>query len=566
MVYEVMFENKSDATAPAREIVVTDPLDPNLDLDTLELFEISFANQTLSVPAGLDHYEDLVLLGTGAASVFVGVQAGLNYETHTLTLRLSALDPLTGWFPEDPLVGLLYPEDGTGRGQGHITYLVSPRAGTPTGTVITNRASIVFDYNDPILTPQVFITIDAGAPQSSVAALPGQSGRTFLVQWAGQDDAGGTGLASYDVYVSTNGVNYLRWLAYTTNRSAWFVGEPGRSYSFYAIARDWVGNEQSAPITAQVQTAVPTNAPVLAVVTNRTMMPGAALSITNTLVSGTPLGVWRFSLGQGVPSGATVNETNGVVNWTPNCAQASRNYDFTVWVTDTGSTNLMDATSFTVAVSECVVPSLGRLVLVAGDIGRVPVNLISSVPLTNLAMTVETAAGRLTNLWIEPTVPQICANVIAPALSNIVAGSDVFDLSLTTCGNQFLIATQQVTVAWLHFTAVSNKPSAFVALNLANITGRRADGTAVRNFASQFGRLVIIGEEPLLECLLHTNGLPGLILYGKVGWDCDVDARPTLNAASPWQFYQQSTLTNLFQTFDLAPASNGSMFFRALRK
>ena len=73
-------------------------------------------------------------------------------------------------------------------------------------------------------------------------------------------------------------------------------------------------------------------------------------------------------------------------------------------------------------------------------------------------------------------------------------------------------------------------------------------------------------EESLLECARGTNGLPALLLYGKSGWNCDVDARPTLGAGTPWQFYQQTTLTDLFQTFDLAPAPNNSRFFRAVRR
>ena len=39
-----MFENKSEATAPARLVSITDTLDPNLDLNTFELFEIAFAS------------------------------------------------------------------------------------------------------------------------------------------------------------------------------------------------------------------------------------------------------------------------------------------------------------------------------------------------------------------------------------------------------------------------------------------------------------------------------------------------------------------------------------------
>jgi uncharacterized repeat protein (TIGR01451 family) len=206
LVYEVRFENKSDATAPARLITVTDTLDPNLDLNTFELFEIAFANFTLSVPPGLDHYETrIALIGTNFLGVcpevqglqmvrvnwpipctVVDVQAGPDYDTRQFKVTLSALDPLTGWYPEDLLVGLLAPEDGTGRGQGHVTYLVSTRGTLPTGTQIRNRANIVFDYNDPIDTPQVFNTIDSGAPTGSVAPLPAEVGRTSSCAGAGR--------------------------------------------------------------------------------------------------------------------------------------------------------------------------------------------------------------------------------------------------------------------------------------------------------------------------------------------------------------------------------------------
>ena len=228
-------------------------------------------------------------------------------------------------------------------------------------------------------------------------------------------------------------------------------------------------------------------------------MPVSSLVLTNMLVRGTPVGEWRFSLGDGAPDGASVNATNGIFQWKPTCSQASRSYPITVWVSDTGNPNLLDATSFTVAVSECVVPSLGTVVLRAGDSGQVPVHLLSTVALTNLTMTVDAPAGRLTNLSIEPIVSPICAATLVPSPTNLVAGQDVFDLSLTTCAGQFLIGTQQV--AWLHFTAVSNLPSAFVDLNLDNTVGYQQDGTPVRNFAPQSGRLVVVGEEPLLQAV-----------------------------------------------------------------
>ena len=43
------------------------------------------------------------------------------------------------------------------------------------------------------------MTIDSGAPASSVQALPAGSQGSFTVNWAGNDDAAGSGIASYDV-------------------------------------------------------------------------------------------------------------------------------------------------------------------------------------------------------------------------------------------------------------------------------------------------------------------------------------------------------------------------------
>jgi hypothetical protein len=337
-----------------------------------------------------------------------------------------------------------------------------------------------------------------------------------------------------------------------------FVGQPGRTYSFYTVARDSVWNAEPTPTTPQAFTVVSTNAPILAVVTNRSESVGSLLLITNTLASGTPVGSFRFSLGFGAPAGATINETNGVFRWTPNCSQASRTYFITVWVTDTGNTNVMDAATFSVSLGDCVVPSLGQLVLRAGDTARLPVNLISSVPLTNLAMTVNADPSRLTNLWVEPVVPEICQQSIA-FLTN-----DLYWLSLTTCSNQFLIGTQQV--AWLHFTAISNQSSAFVRLQLDDIVGYQPDGTPVQNFAPQAGRLVIVGEEPLLEAVVNTNLQPAVILYGKPASDYVIETRTNF-VAGRWA----TAVTNISVGGELwlqmpAPVSTSSVnFYRALR-
>jgi hypothetical protein len=265
VAYEVRFENKPDATGPARQIVVTDTLDPNLDLDTFQLSEITFANQAITVPPGLDHYETTVPMNANGTNILVDVQAALDRDTRTLTLTLRAIDQTTGWIPEDPTIGLLYPDDVTGRGQGSISYSAAPLAGLPSGTVINNRASIVFDYNDAIATPLAHNTLDAAAPTSHVLPLPAvQTDTTFTVQWAGQDEAGGSGIAGYDVYVSVDGGPYALLVGDTTDNSTTVVGQPGHTYAFYSVATDNVGHVEANPADAQT-TTLPGNAPTSSV-------------------------------------------------------------------------------------------------------------------------------------------------------------------------------------------------------------------------------------------------------------------------------------------------------------
>jgi hypothetical protein len=114
---------------------------------------------------------------------------------------------------------------------------------------------VFFDTEAPINSPQIFNTIDAGPPTSSVTALPPMIGSTsFTVSWSGQDDAGGAGIATFDIFVSDNGGTFTPFVTGTTQTSAVFTGQVGHSYAFYSVATDNVGNRQLTPTAAQATT------------------------------------------------------------------------------------------------------------------------------------------------------------------------------------------------------------------------------------------------------------------------------------------------------------------------
>jgi hypothetical protein len=190
----------------------------------------------------------------------VQIEAGIHSATGQVFANFYSVDPNTSLPPSNVLTGFLPPEDGTGRGQGYITYSVAPKASAATGVVIPNVAYVTFDAGQSIATNQVSetnpaagtdpnkearVTIDANIPVAHIAAMPGNVAPIFNVFWSGDTGAGGSGIASYTVYVSTDGgATYLPWLVNTTATSATYYGAVGINYSFYVVATSHVGNVQ----------------------------------------------------------------------------------------------------------------------------------------------------------------------------------------------------------------------------------------------------------------------------------------------------------------------------------
>ncbi len=103
---------------------------------------------------------------------------------------------------------------------------------------------------------QVTTKVDAIPPTSSVGPLPPESPPSFQVFWSGGDNAGGSGMARFSVFVSANGGPFEPWLTGTTQTSATYTGQLGDTYGFYSVATDNVGNVQPTPTAAQATTAV----------------------------------------------------------------------------------------------------------------------------------------------------------------------------------------------------------------------------------------------------------------------------------------------------------------------
>src|SRR6185436_17168143 len=153
LTYRVDFENDRQATAPAQEVTITDPLNVSLDLATFQLTEIGFGDTLIPLPNGTQHFETNVPMTYNGESFQVQIEAGLRFASGHVYTIFRSVNPAIS-LPPPVTSGFLPPENGTGRGQGHIGYAIKPKSGLPTGTQIRNVAYIEFDRLETIATNQ----------------------------------------------------------------------------------------------------------------------------------------------------------------------------------------------------------------------------------------------------------------------------------------------------------------------------------------------------------------------------------------------------------------------------
>ena len=316
--YFLSFTNEADADTPARTVTVTEQLDPNLDLSTFQLGAFGFGDQVVNVPAGVQNYETRVddRAGTG---VFVDVSIHLDTTTGTLTATYTSIDPSTLDVDNVVGTGFLPPDKSEPEGTGFLTYTVAPKPGLASGTPIAAKASVVFDTNAPVVTNAFVNTIDNAAPTSSVAALPAVSASPAIaLTWSGSDGAG-SGIASYSIYVSTDGGAYVPLLQNTTDTQTTFEGVIGHSYSFYSIATDNVGFVESPPSLPEATTLVDT-APVASAVTGADTSKGGPITLAAAYSDPDAGDSHSFAINTAGAKGMVTNNGNGTFTYNPNGA------------------------------------------------------------------------------------------------------------------------------------------------------------------------------------------------------------------------------------------------------
>ncbi len=245
MPYTILFENDSSATARARYIKITTPIEPKQDAATLELGSVGFNNQSFEIPQDRSSYYQR-LDARDSTGVYVDLTAGYDVINNQIFWEFQAIDPITLLPPEDPEAGFLFLRDTANPtyGNGFVNFSIKPRADAQTLDTIGARAFIIFDENEVIPTNIHTNTIDALPPASQLNAAS-VTDNLVTLSWTGADDAGGSGIDHYTVYVSTDQVNYSVLFPTVIGTDTTFILPQNPNYCFFVLATDKVGHTET---------------------------------------------------------------------------------------------------------------------------------------------------------------------------------------------------------------------------------------------------------------------------------------------------------------------------------
>ncbi len=256
--YTINYENDSSATLPAQTIIITDTLDKTkVDLSTFAFTSVTIGDSSYSfntAPQQFIHEFNLApIMGVNAR-----VSASIDTTTGIAKWIFNSIDTVTNQITQDFFAGFLPPDTLPPKGQGNVSFIVTPKPSVLTGDSIFNVASIIFDSNTPVTTPVWTNYLDLVKPQSSVSGLaPIQNDTSFIVDWSGTDNL--SGIRHYSIFVSDSGAAYIPWIGFTSNTSATFIGKSGHTYAFYSIATDSAGNIEDIPLIADDSTVIITS-------------------------------------------------------------------------------------------------------------------------------------------------------------------------------------------------------------------------------------------------------------------------------------------------------------------
>lgn len=249
--YTIQFENDPEiATAAAHKIVVKDTLDGNLfDLSTFAATGVLLGDKRIE----LNGEKSFVRTIDMRTRINVIAEVSLDYdETQGIaTWTIRSLDPMTMEETLDYMQGVL-PVNYDGNGQGELYFDIKLREGLPDGTKIPNRASIVFDFEEAIITPTWINTIDNMLPSSEIVGIEELNDTVLRISWNGSDS--GSQMYKYALYVQEGeDGEWSRVVSDTAGVYCDYRYYRDTDYGFCVLATDSAGNVESTEWTRKAE-------------------------------------------------------------------------------------------------------------------------------------------------------------------------------------------------------------------------------------------------------------------------------------------------------------------------
>lgn len=251
--YTIMFENDPEfATANAQRVDVRFEFDKKELMKDFILGGYGFANMSWEMEKPSNTYQNRINL-VDTMSIYVDLIAGLDVTKNQAFWKFSSIDPESGFAPWQSDRGMLPVNDSTHVGEGFVRFSIKPVSTMHTGDTISIQANIVFDENDTIPTNRWKNVIDAGTPTSRVTAtVDADNAHLYRLKFEAADDETGSGVKQVYLYLANQFGTYEEYAVCAPDSILLFETEPGRSYEFYTLAEDNVGNREPLKEKADV--------------------------------------------------------------------------------------------------------------------------------------------------------------------------------------------------------------------------------------------------------------------------------------------------------------------------
>lgn len=250
--YRIEFENDTTfATTSAHTVVVTDTIDgAKFDLSSFKPTSIMIGDKNVQLKGEKTFVTTIDM--RPAINAIAQVEGSYDEEKGIATWQFTSLDPMTMEPTDDVMQGFLPVNYDGLSGIGEVAFDISLRQGHADGTEIPDRASIVFDTNEPILTPTWTNIVDAVAPTSMVSDLIVRNDSICDLSFEGEDNR--SGIWKYTLYVQ-DGLS-APWREVATDIAPdsiySFKGFDCINYGFCVLATDSAGNVERKELTAEV--------------------------------------------------------------------------------------------------------------------------------------------------------------------------------------------------------------------------------------------------------------------------------------------------------------------------